>query len=177
MSIKTLVIHPQDPSTDFLSEIYAGKDWTIIRENYTSFQLEELIKQHDRIIMMGHGMPLGLLGHGRLIINSTFVPLLKEKQNNVHIWCNANKFVEEHGLKGFTTGMIISEWLEAVFCGILPKNINQIEESNRKFARIIAKSIDLEANLICENVKKEYTTDDNNYNPIIEYNMENIFNY
>jgi len=29
--MKTLIIHPEDTSTDFLSTIYEGKDWTIIR--------------------------------------------------------------------------------------------------------------------------------------------------
>lgn len=31
--MKTLVIHPQDPTTDFLSYIYAGKGWKEL-ENY-----------------------------------------------------------------------------------------------------------------------------------------------
>ena len=28
-TIKTLVIHPEDETTDFLSPIYEGRDWTI----------------------------------------------------------------------------------------------------------------------------------------------------
>jgi hypothetical protein len=52
--MKTLVIHPKDDSTYFLSTIYEGKDWTIINDRGKSL-LKKLIKTHDRIIMMGHG--------------------------------------------------------------------------------------------------------------------------
>lgn len=31
--MKTLVIHPKDSTTDFLSEIYSDKDWTVINTN------------------------------------------------------------------------------------------------------------------------------------------------
>lgn len=31
--MKTLVIHPQDKSTDFLKEIYSDKNWTVLNKN------------------------------------------------------------------------------------------------------------------------------------------------
>ena len=59
---KTLVIHPDDRSTDFLKLIYKDKeDWTIINDcNIDRFTLKSLIRAYDRIIMMGHGSPSGL---------------------------------------------------------------------------------------------------------------------
>lgn len=63
---KTLVIHPQDKSTDFLKVIYAGRDdYTIVTGGKTTEEVNELIKQHDHIIMMGHGTPQGLLSVGQ----------------------------------------------------------------------------------------------------------------
>ena len=43
---------------------------------------------------------------------------LKKKDNSVFIWCNADQFVNRYNLKGFYTGMFISEVMEAVFCGL-----------------------------------------------------------
>ena len=60
--MKTLVIHPQDYTTDVLSLTYKDKkNWTIINDcNISNDELTEQIKQHDRIIIMGHGSPNGL---------------------------------------------------------------------------------------------------------------------
>lgn len=174
MNLKTLVIHPQDPTTDFLCEIYEDKkDWTIIRQPfYDRNFLREQIKEHDRIVMLGHGTPGGLLSHRGMVIDSSFVDLLKEKTNNVYIWCFANKFVENYRLKGFATGMIISEWLEAIFNQILTTP-DVIQESNIEFANVIKKYIDLEPKLMSENVKEKYVKDC----PIVEFNNNNIFSY
>ena len=45
---KVLVIHPEDVSTDRLQVVYSGKGY-------------EQIRSHDKIIMLGHGTPDGLL--------------------------------------------------------------------------------------------------------------------
>jgi hypothetical protein len=70
--MKTLVIHPQDSSTDFLIPIYMNlksfpdfNDVTIIRGGMTKDEVNEQIKQHDRIMMMGHGSPHGLFSVGK----------------------------------------------------------------------------------------------------------------
>jgi hypothetical protein len=57
-----LVIHPKDRTTDFLKPIYHGRnDTTVITGGCTKKDVEQAIKQHDHIIMMGHGTPQGLL--------------------------------------------------------------------------------------------------------------------
>ncbi len=58
--MKTLLIHAEDPTTDFLSTIYDGKDWTIVKKNIGKSKIKSLIKEHDIIVMMGHGTEKGL---------------------------------------------------------------------------------------------------------------------
>jgi hypothetical protein len=50
--MKTLVIHPQDYSTDFLCKIYKDTDWTVINSTVSKKFLKDSIKSHDRIIMI-----------------------------------------------------------------------------------------------------------------------------
>lgn len=165
--MKTLAIHPKDTTTDFLSEIYSDKDWTVISENISDKSLKENIKSHDRIVMLGHGTESGLLGHGRYIIDSTMVYLLREKIC-VSIWCNADVFVKKYGLKGFYTGMIISEFEEAYMFGI-NANWGWIQESNQDFALAIKESID-RADML-DKAKSLYEGN----SPIVEFNRSNLY--
>jgi hypothetical protein len=167
--MKTLVIHPQDKSTDFLKAIYAGKDWEVINHNPSNSGLKQLIKEHDRIVMLGHGSEYGLIGFDRYIIDSGLVYLLREKEC-VCIWCYAHQFVENYGLKGFHTDMFISEYDEALLMGVNCFLDNEIEESNNNFANLLNQYID-EPN--CLELVKE------NYLPITEvvsYNRDRLFN-
>ncbi len=60
--MKILIIHPDDPTTDFLSQIYAQfVDKTVVKGGITKSELRELIESHDRILLLGHGSPYGLL--------------------------------------------------------------------------------------------------------------------
>lgn len=171
--MKTLVIHPKDTTTDVLSIIYEGKkNWKIINHYISNVIIKELIKEHDRIIMMGHGTPNGLLGYGRFIINSSFVYLLKEKKENVYIWCNADKFVKKYKLNGFTTGMIISEEMEADYCNV-KYNKGDVENSIVLFSESIRDSIDDSSKLMCENVIKNYNTENNS--DVLNYNRSRIY--
>ena len=88
-------------------------------------------------MMMGHGSPSGLFGIGfdRLfVVDVGLVEYLKKKENNVFIWCNADRFVNRFQLDGFYTGMFISEVGEAYYCGLpnIPQNV--VDESNNQFA-------------------------------------------
>jgi len=94
--MKTLFIHPQDPSTDFLKPIYARiKDRTVITGGMLKTEIQELIKSHDRILCLGHGSPDGLLSVGQFpdsgsyIVDDTMVELLRNKTENLYIWCHA----------------------------------------------------------------------------------------
>ena len=164
--MKTLVIHPLDSSTNFLSEIYKDKPWTVISTNVPKKILKEQIKNHDRIVMLGHGTELGLIGFGRYLISSSLVYLLREKLC-VCIWCYANLFVNKYKIAGFNTGMIISEHEEAEMYNIRPPYC--LGASNLSFAKAIEESIDAENML--ESVKGLYVGN----SPIIEFNRNNLY--
>lgn len=165
--MKTLVIHPKDSTTDFLCEIYKHENWVTINTNVSKKTLKDQINAHDRIIMLGHGTEKGLIGFDRFVIDSTLVYLLREKIC-VCIWCNANDFVEKYGLKGFYTGMIISEHEEAVMYNI-STNLFWITESNKDFALAIKKSIN-HKNML----EKAISFYEGNSN-IVEFNKKNLF--
>lgn len=165
--MKTLVIHPDDRSTDFLKEIYKGKDWTIINDHSACRSrkvLTNLIRKHDRIIMMGHGYPYGLFFTA---INSNMVYLLREKEC-VCIWCNADKFVNKYKLTGFYTGMFISEVGEAFVYGITATQ-EQIDYSNNLFATELNKVIDSPD--VWETIKENYNGDC----PVIQFNNKRLY--
>jgi hypothetical protein len=166
--MKTLVIHPEDKTTDFLKVIYTGKEWSIIDYRADRKEITKAILEHDRIVMLGHGSAQGLFGYNDMVIDSSLVYLLKGKQC-VCIWCNADKFVDKYKLQGFYTGMIISEWQEAIDYAILPQG-EDIDESNALFASTIASAID-SPTLLTE-VKEIYKSETN---PVILFNQENIY--
>jgi hypothetical protein len=167
--MRTLVIHPKDITTNFLSEIYIDKDWTVITENISKSQLKLEIIHHDRIIMLGHGSEDGLfdLKNYRFVISSELVYLLRPKIC-VGIWCNADKFFEKYKLNGFYTGMIISEIEEAYLYNVRG-NLDIIEQSNKLFAYAVKESIDL-TNIV-DNVKQIYIGD----NEVISFNKNNLY--
>ncbi len=161
--MKTLIIHPKDNSTSFLDIVYTPiEDKTVVTGGITRKELRDLIESHDRVMMMGHGSPGGLFSVGQFkdtrgfIIDDSMVNHLKKKENNVFIWCNADKFVEYHKLKGFYSGMFISETGEASYCGLPGTSQDVVDESNYGFCNIISKYINQNTDIIYENVKKEY---------------------
>lgn len=55
---KTLIIHPSDPSTSFLNVVYESiPNKTVITGGITKSEVQQLIREHDRVMMMGHGSP------------------------------------------------------------------------------------------------------------------------
>lgn len=175
---RTLVIHPNDPTTDCLSVIYEGKeDWEVIRNPNTSREeVEKAIRRADRVIMLGHGTPEGLLAGGargrfdHYIIDDSFTRLLAEKET-YSIWCNSNAFFEDRGMKGFHTGMILSEVAEEYFIlGGAPLNKDEMAENMKLFCGTCAKYIDLEPEEMKEKVLEEYVGSD----PVTMYNRDNI---
>ena len=173
--MKTLVIHPADSSTDFLKDVYRGlSHTTVITGGCTQEYLHNQIVNHDRIMMLGHGTPHGLLNmwnfdfKGDHIIDETTAPLLKGK-HNICIWCYADEFVNKHTLSGFYTGMFISEMDEARMLDILASQ-KGIAHSNALFANAVNRHLvvrDME-----KKVKKEYKC---HHNHVIKYNRERLY--
>ena len=97
--------------------------------------------------MLGHGSPYGLLpvgqfrGAGCHIIDESMVELLKEKPDNIYIWCHADKYIQRHGLAGLCSAMFVSEIGEAICYGFDDIDWDLIDESNNGFASILGKYI------------------------------------
>jgi hypothetical protein len=156
-------------------------DVTIIRGGMTKDEVNEQIKQHDRIMMMGHGSPSGLFSVGKfddmyltgLIIDKNTVPLLQDKEC-IFIWCNADKFVERYNLKGLYSGMFISEVSEANYCGLPGTPQEVVDESNDFFAAEFGLVSDKPLTEIYNTVKYNYNILAEN-NPVAEYNLERLY--
>jgi len=181
--MKTLVIHPKDRTTDFLKPIYENiPNATVLTEGLKS-DVIELIKEHDRIIMMGHGSPWGLFGVGRFregsyyssyVIDNETVHALLPKKQNVFIWCNADKFVNRHELKGFYSGMFISEVGEATYCDLPNTPQSVVDESNNQFATIVGKVIDKPLFEAYKDIRQQYKVLAEG-NPVAQYNYERLY--
>ena len=162
--MKNLIIHPTDASTDFLKPIYANiREATIIHGGIGKGQIAKLISEHDRIIMMGHGSPSGLFScakfgdndYSGFVIDYKMVPLLRDKEC-IAIWCNADKFMNQHELNGFYSGMFISEVGEAKYCGLPDTILETVTVSNNYFAQIAGEVINEPLSVIYEHVMDNY---------------------
>lgn len=176
--MSTLVIHPKDRTTDCLSVIYEDRGWDVIRNPETPNDVVvREIKSHDRIIMLGHGTPHGLLAasggfqFGKYIIDWRHVFYLKKKET-YSIWCHSDKFFKHYGLKGFHTGMIISETSEEyyIFKGRVPLDVDEMAKNMELFCGTCAKYIDLSPEEAQKKILEEYVGDDE----VTQYNRENI---
>lgn len=174
--MKVLVIHPNDKTTNFLCPAYV-RDFTTIRTNIGDALLKSLIRQHDIIIMMGHGDEKGLFGHGRYIVTSDFVYELRNK-TCIYIWCHASDFVKKYSLKTpFATGMFISEVDEAYLEGvkfegddIYDSNYWFVEGLEVFFLNILDKTYKIED--LSDHYKIGLKEKENN---IIQFNVEQFY--
>lgn len=118
-----IVVHPSDPSTAMLKSIYEGLDGVRLFDSFR--QRNEIAEalasapKEEAVLLLGHGCPSGLLDmrYG-LIVGEKAVPSLKNRENLIGIWCFASTFAERHHLKGFFSGMFISEPAEAYINGV-----------------------------------------------------------
>jgi hypothetical protein len=139
--MKTLIVHCQDSSTDFLKPIYAGiKHKTVLTKNVSHDKFLSAIRSHDTIILLGHGSSSGLfnvsgIGKGMLAVGESLVEELRGKQL-IAIWCNADKFIEHHSLPALYSGMFISEVSEARYCNVQGDQV-MVDESNDTFAALL----------------------------------------
>lgn len=177
----TLVIHPKDVTTDCLSVIYEGRGWDVIRDyNTPRKKVIKQIKSHRRIVMLGHGSGGGLLAGGdtdwgfyrfmHYIVDHEMASLLKKKET-YSIWCFSDQFFRAHNLKGFHTGMIISEvGEERAMLGYEPLTAEEMEENMKLFCGTCAKYFDLPPEEAREKILEEYVGSD----PVTQFNRKNI---
>jgi hypothetical protein len=178
--MKTLVIHPTDHSTEFLTAIYVNlSNKTVIKGGVSKTELRELIEAHDRVLMLGHGSPYGLLSRGQFfevgsyVIDASMAPALKKKSNCMYIWCYADQFVQKHGLSGLSTGMFISELGEADYWGFEDIDESLINQSNDRFAWIISVHLSQPIEILYRNLLSKYESLAR-INPIAKFNLERL---
>ena len=175
--MKTLIIHPKDKSTQFLDIVYDKiPNKTVITGGITKDEVRKLIEEHDRVMMCGHGAPMGLFSVGQfpksggLIIDHTMVEVLSKKDNSIFIWCNADQFVNNFKLKGFFSGMFISEVGEAYYCGLPGTKQEVVDESNFGFCELLSECINEPQEKMYEEIRK-------NYGKIAEENPVALYNH
>ena len=179
--MKTLVIHPEDRSTDFLKPIYANiKRKTVLLKNISRDKLLAKIRSHDTIIMLGHGSSSGLfnvsgIGKGVMVIGESMVEELRGKQL-IAIWCNADKFIERHNLPAMYSGMFISEVSEARYCGVQGDQA-MVDESNNTFAALLGNMLGestADLKTIHSMVGESYE-ELGEVNPVAKYNSDRFY--
>ncbi len=146
-----IVVHPNDPSTRMLSEIYNGIEGVTVFDSWE--QREDILKaiaaapKDEPILLLGHGCPSGLLDmrHG-LVIKDSDADLLKDRPNLVGIWCYASSYAFTHGHKGFFSGMFISELPEA-FVNCIDASEEEIDDNawnfSIRFGRLLREGVPL----------------------------------
>ena len=112
-----IVIHiDSKQDTAFLKKCYEGIDNLILLYNPTKDEVNKTLQDNpdEDVMMLGHGSPFGLFSCDWKgdVIDASNAHLLKGR-NCIGIWCWANKFAENYGLKGYFTSMFISNEGEA----------------------------------------------------------------
>jgi len=157
-----------------LSIVYRNKpDWTVCRDNGISKNaLIKLIQNHNRIIMLGHGTPFGLINSAcsGYLIDDSYANLLRTKEC-VSIWCYSDEYFKRNNIKGSHTGMIISEVSEEAFIlGDIPLEANEIYSNMVKFSKIVGECIDKSPEDMKQHILNNYAGDD----PVTQFNRKNI---
>ncbi len=184
--MSTLIIHPEDPSTTFLDPIYAGiPNQTRIQGHRSKEEVLDLIQVHDRVLMMGHGSPLGLMSMNKFtiqnfgwptyIIDEKAVELLQAKKDSLFIWCHADQYVNEFGLSGFFTGMFVSEVGEAIAYGLPGVSQKEVDESNACFAEVVSQCLHLPIPALWQQVRLSYGQLAQAGNHVAQYNHERLY--
>lgn len=94
-----------------------------------------IAEEEDALVLCGHGSPQGLfdpsvMARGNLAAIARNPPYLVDVRNApsirarrvVGVWCYAASFAESVGLRGFFTGMFVSNPAEAAFVGCLGRD-------------------------------------------------------
>lgn len=134
-----IVVHPYDPSTRFLSLIY--EDIPGVKFFDSFLQKDAIISSikeapgDEPILLLGHGSLYGLCDFRTVgpVIGDTEAGILRDRPNLCGIWCHASVFAHFHDLKGFFSGMFVSEYAEALDEGV-QADPGEIEDMNWDFA-------------------------------------------
>ena len=134
-----IVVHPKDPSTRMLGLIYEGLENVTLFDSW--LQRSKILAaiaaapRDEPVLLLGHGCPSGLydMRYG-LVLTDRDAALLKDRPNLVGVWCYASDYAFKHGLKGFFSGMFVSEEPEAWVNGV-DAEAEEIDAKAWDFAR------------------------------------------
>ena len=142
--ITMLVVHPFDPSTEFLDVLYDCQEGIRrLRGEESRNQLGSILyhlPHGESVMLLGHGSQSGLFrpedGGNGLYVGKSFAYTLR-RHLVIGVFCHANLFAESIKLHGLFSGMIVSELEEALEYGI-PTTARELERENRIFAKTLA---------------------------------------
>ena len=179
--MNTLIVHPKDKSTDDFKYIYSNENhYKVINGQVHKSELYELIQSHLRTIFIGHGTSRGLSNldlfnyKGEYIIDHHCKNVLKRSNQNIYLWCYANRFIKNNHLKGIFTGMFISDLQEAKQYNIENVKKKDIDASNVFFSQTLASCINKNNKMIYSKLISEYTLFAKD-NKIAKFNLQNIY--
>ena len=135
-----------------LGLLYEGLEGVTLFDSYK--QRKELLEaiaaapREEPVLLLGHGCPGGLydLRYG-LIITNADAELLKDRPNLIGIWCYASSYAYANGLKGFFSGMFISEKPEAIANDVeatAEEVDTKVWDFSRRFGELIRAGLPLE---------------------------------
>ncbi len=161
--MKTLIIHPEDKTTDMLKHAYENHpEYTVCRDNGITKADRRLHRNHDHIIMLGHGLPGGLICSNRcsFLIDDSFAQLFKSK-DTVSVWCYSDQYFRRHQILGFHTGMIISEPAEEFYIlGKLKLDEQQMLENFRRLSVCLSECLEMKPEEMKQYLLEHYRGDD-----------------
>lgn len=180
LKMSTLVIHPDDRSTDFLKAVYAGiPNARVITGGMSVWEVDLAIMNADRVIMLGHGTSHGLLSVGQFtgsayVVDNQSADMLKYKKECIFIWCYASDYVKNNNLNGFSSGMFISEVSEATYCGIPNQSQEDVDVQCKYFCDLVGAVANRSSKEIYEFVSEEYG-EMIPYSKMVEYNHKRLY--
>lgn len=178
-----LIIHPNDETTDFLKESYQHLENKLIVNDplFPKSQLRRLIRECDNIILLGHGSEFGLFSSiskhqrfDRIIVGSELVDELRKKNNVIGIFCHARNFFEKYNIKGFATGMFISDLYEADMYSF-PLDEQWIDDSNKMLVDTLKESFGKRQESIYNRFNQNFSMLSDNQ--IAEFNLNEMRYY
>jgi hypothetical protein len=176
--MRTLVIHPDDRSTDFLRSVYKDIPNCVVLTEGTIWQVDLEIQAADRVIMLGHGTPHGLLSVGQFkgsgyCVDHKSAQILRSKKECIYIWCYASDFMKKNNLQGFGSGMFISEVSEADYCGLPGQSKQDIDIQCDYFTKLVGAGVNLPSRQLHEMLDREFG-EVALHCPVARYNHERL---
>ncbi len=175
------VIHANDPTTSFLSQLYDQREdlKAHLTELSTNGAVQRAIREDDVIMMLGHGNEYGLFAkpeksgrYCRFMITARHVQFLRGK-TCIGIWCHANLFAEHYGLHGLFSGMIISELQEAIDYHI-DATKDEIDTEREQFAARLSYCMETGA---LEQIPARMQELDDVQSPLTKFNYNHLYYY